>query len=264
MVRMQGFLYYPEPKAAKSMSTFDFSTLCTKIRHDKLMYLLYEITDFAFKGATRDYGTVYKLGAFWSRSKSKTGRSYSFQEIKSYLKVLINNSFFQKGSKIFREVIGIIMGSNPVPFFGNSFSFFYESRWLKSIKNTNYGLAKKFVNIFRFIDHLIAINDGLDGKECENYYNEIYPPELILKEENTSPKKTTFLDLHLCINEGQIQTSFYDKRNSYNFNVVRFPCKISTIPLKMFFATISTEIFRICRATSSVVQFIKTSKVFLR
>ena len=31
----------------------------------------------------------------------------------------------------------------------------------------------------------------------------------------------------------------------------------------MFFATISAEILRICQATSFVVQFIKTSKVFL-
>ena len=31
----------------------------------------------------------------------------------------------------------------------------------------------------------------------------------------------------------------------------------------MFFATISAEILRICRATSSVSQFIRTSKAFL-
>ena len=30
---------------------------------------------------------------------------------------------------------------------------------------------------------------------------------------------------HLYINEGQIQTSLYDKRNSNNFKVVRFPFK---------------------------------------
>ena len=35
-------------KAAKSMSTFNFSTLYTKIPHDKLLYVLNEITDFAF------------------------------------------------------------------------------------------------------------------------------------------------------------------------------------------------------------------------
>ena len=86
---------------------------------------------------------------------------------------------------------------------------------------------------------------------------------LILKKENTSYRETNFLDLHLCKNEGQIQTSLYDKRNFYNFNFVRFPYKSSTTLSKMFFATISYEIFRICRATSSIVQFIKTSKVFL-
>ena len=130
-----------------------------------------------------------------------------------------------------------------VPFFANFFLFFYESRWLKSIKNTNYEVARKFDNIFRFIDDLIPINDG---NEFENHYNEIYPPELILQKENTSHTETTFLHFHLCINEGQIQTCLYDKRNSYNFNVVRFPYKCSTIPSKMFFATISAEILQIC------------------
>ena len=44
---------------------------------------------------------------------------------------------------------------------------------------------------------------------------------------------------------------------------MRFPNKSSTVPLKMFFPTTGAEILRICLATSSVVQFIKTSKVLL-
>ena len=47
------------------MSTFDFSTLCTKILHGKLLYVLNEITDCAFKVGTRDYVTVYNSRAFW-------------------------------------------------------------------------------------------------------------------------------------------------------------------------------------------------------
>ena len=169
--------------------------------------------DFVFKGGTRDYVTVYNSGAFWSWSKSKTRRSYSLQEITSCLEFLINNSFFQVASKIFRQVIGIPMGSDPAPFFANLFLFFYESRWLKSI---NYGVARKFGKFFRFIDDLIETNGG---NEFEKHYNEIYPSEIILKKENTPHTKTTFLDLHLCINEGQIQTSLYDKRNSTIKNV---------------------------------------------
>ena len=103
------------------------------------------------------------------------------------------------------------MGSDLATFFANPFFFFYESRWLKSIKNINYGVVRRFGIIFRFIDDLIAINDG---NEFENHYYEIYPSELILKKENTSHMQNIFLDFHLCINEGQIQTSLYDKRNS--------------------------------------------------
>ena len=68
---------------AKSIATFDFSMLCTKLSHDKLHYVLSETTDFVFKGGIRDYVTAYNSGAFW------------------------HDSFFQLGSKIFRPIIGI-------------------------------------------------------------------------------------------------------------------------------------------------------------
>ena len=41
-------------KNAKQISTFDFSTLYTKIPHDKLLDILYKVVDFVFKGGTRD------------------------------------------------------------------------------------------------------------------------------------------------------------------------------------------------------------------
>ena len=88
------------------------------------------------------------------------------------------------------------MRSDTAPFFANLFLFFYESN---PKKNSNYGAARKFGNIFRFIDDLIAINDG---NEFENHYNEIYLYKLILKKGKTSHTETTFLHFHLCINEG--------------------------------------------------------------
>ena len=54
----------------------------------KNYYDLNEITGFAYKvgerSGKRDYVTIYNSGPFWSQSKSKTGRSYSLQEIKSF------------------------------------------------------------------------------------------------------------------------------------------------------------------------------------
>ena len=204
---------------------------------------------------------VYKSGAHWSNSKSSHERCYSLQQIKSSLQFLLNNCYFQVGSNIFRQIIGIPMGSDPAPFFANLFLFHYESMWLKSIKNHQYGKARKFGNVFRFIDDLIAINDG---GEFENNFQEIYPPELILKKENTSCTEATFLDLHLSISDGQITTTLYDKRDAFNFHIVRFPYKDSTIPSKMFFSTISAEVLRICRANTSKESFIKSSKTLIQ
>ena len=56
-----------------SVSTFDFSTLHSKIPCYKLLCVLNEITDFTFKGWARDYDTVYNSGVFWLRSKAKLG-----------------------------------------------------------------------------------------------------------------------------------------------------------------------------------------------
>ena len=55
-----------------------------------------------------------------------------------YVSNEINRFALKVGQKVF---IGIPMESDREPFFANHFLFFYESRWLKFIKNTNYGVA---------------------------------------------------------------------------------------------------------------------------
>ena len=57
-------------------------------------------------------------------------------------------------------------------------------------------------------------------------------------------------DLGLEVKEKQISSNLYDKRNAFNFSIVRFPYRCSNIPSKVFYATISEEILRIARATS--------------
>ena len=154
------------------------------------------------------------------------------------------------------------MGSDPAPFFANLFLHHYESEWLNLIKNQEYQRARKFSNAFRFIDDLIIINDS---NEFLNSYKEIYPEELQLKKENNHEKEATFLDLHINIDtSGKIKTKLYDKRNSYNFFIVRFPYKSSNLPNKMFYSTTSAEILRICRATTDFNEFSLTSKLLIQ
>ena len=115
------------------------------------------------------------------------------------------------------------------------------------MKSKDPGKARKYKNITRYIDDLIAPNDN---NEFHNSFLEIYPAELQLNKENSSNDAATFLDLDIKIIDNKFVTKLYDKRDSYNFDIVRLPHKCSNIPSKMFYNTLGAEILRICRATS--------------
>ena len=58
-----------ERNKAETITTFDFSTLYTKIPHNKLVKVLNELTDFCFDGGLGNYIIVDKFGAKWTSSK---------------------------------------------------------------------------------------------------------------------------------------------------------------------------------------------------
>ena len=71
---------------AKDISTYDFSTLYTKLPHDDLIQNLNEIVDFAFEGGKRKKGnrkylTVSRFSAYWTKKK-KGDNSFTKQQIK--------------------------------------------------------------------------------------------------------------------------------------------------------------------------------------
>ena len=73
-------------KKAKNISTYDFSTLYTKLPHDDLVKNLNQMVDFVFEGGNdkkdgnRKYLTVRGSSVFWSKKKhGKT--SFTKQQI---------------------------------------------------------------------------------------------------------------------------------------------------------------------------------------
>ena len=95
------------------------------------------------------------------------------------------------------------MGSDPAPFFANLFLFYYECLYINKMRKAKDCKGKKFCHVFRFIDDLIAINDG---GEFERLHKEIVElveiVELNLKKENTNFDAATYLDLDIKIVEG--------------------------------------------------------------
>ena len=221
-----------------------------------------KIIDFGFKGGTRNKISINHFGeAQWDTNPPKSSFHFTKTSLIEAVKFLITNCFFMVGNVLLRQIIGIPMGSDPAPFFANLFLFFFESEWLNKIKKYDNIKARKFGNIFRFIDDLIALNDGGEFEKC---LHEIYPPELHLKKENRDNTHATFLDLDLTINNRIISTKLFDKRDDFRFSIVRLPYKMSNMPSKMFYSALGAEFLRISRATSKLEDVISASNTLIR
>ena len=247
---------------ARSIETYDFSTLYTKIPHNKLIECLHFFIDKVFNKKDRRYLSVTSSGAHWVTGKYKgSGTVYDIDNVKNALQFLINNSYFYVGKQVFRQKIGIPMGLDPAPFLANLFLAYYEIHFIDGLRKTDYGRAKKFLNTYRFIDDLTPLNDN---GEFERSKSEIYPQELECKKENDGLLEATFLDLEASIipEEGRFDYHLYDKRDGFNFFIVRFPYACSNIPSKIFLSTIGAETLRICRASSCFEHFIRFCQPF--
>ena len=115
-----------------SVSTFDFSTLYTKLLHNKLLMLLNSLIDFCFDGGESKYITVNNYGALWVKIIKDNRICLNKQQIKDEVYLLFN-CYFTVGPNIFCQIIGILMGSDPAPFFANLFLHFYESKWMNEL-----------------------------------------------------------------------------------------------------------------------------------
>ena len=93
-------------KNARSISTFDFSTLYTKLPHNDLIDILCDLIEFVFNGGrkttdgNRKFLTVKGKQCFFSRTKHGSN-SYTKQQIKILTKHLVSQSFFTSPSVTF-------------------------------------------------------------------------------------------------------------------------------------------------------------------
>ena len=212
--------------------------------------------DFCFQGGTHEQVSINNSGASWVSKDSKSELKFNKKVIKDAMKYLMDNCYFTFGNKLFRQIIGIPMGSDPAPFMANLFLYYFENKWVKNLKKGSLQRARKFMHTFRFIDDLLTINDG---DEFSKHFKEIYPPELELNLEHAGDQ-VTFLDLQITNQTGHLDTKLFDKRDNFPFSIVRLPFCSSNIPSNMFYASIGAEILRIGRVSSSSENFLFATK----
>ena len=249
-----------ERKKARNVSTYDFSTLYTKLPHDELIKNLDEVVDFVFKGGNkkkdgnRKFLTVRGSYAYWT--KKKHGKdSFTRAQIKLLTSHLIKETYFQIGNLLFKQCIGIPMGIDPAPFWANLHLYSYEYAFILRLMKSDKRRAFKFRNATRFIEDQCNLND--DG-EFGKSYREIYPSNLELKCEHEG-SHATFLDLDITVQDGCFVYKLFDKRDNFPFFIVRMPDLRGNIPSHVFYGSVMSEFLRIARSTLLYKDFVPSA-----
>ena len=167
--------------------------------------------------------------------------------------ILIDNIFVQFGGCLFRQVIGIPMGTNCAPLLADLFLYSYENEFLDNmIRSGHRRLARSFNLCYRYIDDLIVFNN----KKFLDYLKEIYPSQLTVEKANKSDHLADYLDLTFIIDSGgKLSTRLYDKRDDFDFHIVNFPYLSSNIPSGPSYGVYISQLIRYARCCSHYDDF---------
>ena len=104
---------------------------------------------------------------------------------------LLYNIYIRVGTKLYRQIVGIPMGTNCTPLVADLFLFCYERDFMKDLSSDSQAdVIKAFNSTSRYLDDLLYI----DNSYFERMVNQIYPPELQLNKANTSDTEAPLLD----------------------------------------------------------------------
>ena len=59
-----------------------------------------------------------------------------------------------------------------------------------------------------------------------------------------SDTEASFLDLHLSISDGFVQSKIYDKRDDFDFHIVNFPFLDGDVPRSTSYGVYSSQVIR--------------------
>ena len=110
-----------------------------------------------------------------------------------------------------------------------------------------------------YLDDILNINNVYFDKMV--LVSQIYPSELQLNKANVSDTEAAFLDLHLSISNDIVSTKIYDKRDDFDFEIVKFPFLDGDVPRSASYGVYISQLIRFARASSYVADFNTCNKL---
>ena len=237
---------------ASKISTYDFSTLYTTLLHDLIKEKLTKLIQKTFAREKSTYLACNKKRSFFTDEVTKYYTMWTCSEVCEALEFLLDNIFVRHGDTIYRQVIGIPMGTNCAPLVADLFLYCYERDFMLGLKtDTQADIIEAFNDTSRYLDDIFNI----DNPFFDNMISSIYPNELQLNKANNSETAASFLDLDLTISNGLISTKIYDKRDDFDFQIVNYPYLDGDVPRATSYGVYISQLIRFARACSSVEDF---------
>ena len=112
---------------------------------------------------------------FLLQKKTKKYHEWSCQNVCDALTFLLDNIFIRFGTKLYRQVVGIPMGTNCAPLVADVFLFCYERDFIMSLSDDNQAdVVDAFDTTSSYLDDILNINNVY----FDNMLSHIYPSEL--------------------------------------------------------------------------------------
>ena len=199
---------------ASTLSTYDFSTLYMTLPHHLKKDKLIDLIEQCFLVGTH---FIWFVTTNVLSSLPMCTKFIIYGLVKTFVRPLLDNIFIRFGTKLYKQIIGIPMGTYCAPLVADLFLFCYERAFMKSLSPENQAdIIEAFNSTSRYLDALLNI----DNIYSEQMINRIHPAELQLNKANSSDTEAPFLDLKISISNGTVSTKIYDKRD--DFDVVNF------------------------------------------
>ena len=163
----------------------------------------------------------------------------------------MDNIYIRFGTKLYRQIVGIPMGTNCATLIADLFLFCYERYFIKYLSSDNQAdVIKAFNSTSRYLDDLLNI----DNPYFEGWSTKFIHLNCNLKLILQIPRPP-FLDLHLSISNGFVSSKIYYKRDDFDFDIVNFPFLDDDVLRRPSYGVYISQLIRFARVCSHVDDF---------
>lgn len=193
-------------------------------------------------------------------SHSRTTHRVTQAELVKLIRWLVENTYvFNKGGALYRQLIGLPMGTNCAPALANLYLYYYESMYVSRVEEkSGREAAQQYHMTFRLIDDVLSVDNPLWAETISKPFENggIYPAALILNPTNLTKLGAEFIGVQADASTNRFHTSVYDKRSTFPFEVRRYPYMASLIPSYIPYNVFTGQChytYRICSGSQSFV-----------